>query len=253
MKNELNADWLKNSPIAHRGLQDIKNNIIENTLESIASAINKGYPVEIDIRLTKDNEIIIFHDKTLKRIAGIKKDISKYTLSDLKNLKLLNTDSKISSLKEVLELVDGKVPLLIELKVTVNFWRIKRLSKELSKILINYKGEYAIQSYYPKISKIYKKYDPNAKVGLLGPLLFPNKIFLNKLLFKYSVFRYKYDFIAYSINHVKNNKLFKKVIAKEIPLLFYHITNKNKEELAKIFNGNLIWADYEETGYLPKV
>lgn len=186
-----------------------------------------------------------------KRVAGIKKSFSKLSTDEINNIKLNGNVCKIATLKQVLELVDGKVPLLIELKVSVDLWKIKKLSKELNKVLINYKGEYAIQSYYPKIAKIYKKLNPEVPVGLVAPMFFPKKTIFNNFILKYLLFRYKYDFITYSINHIPKKKLLEKITLKNIPILFYHITNKEKEDLASKYKGNLIWADYEEKGYKP--
>lgn len=141
MKN----DFLKNIIIAHRGIFDNKK-VIENTINAFKKAINKGYTIELDLHLTKDNKIVVFHDDKLDRLTKSKGLIKDKTFEELKKLKLLNTDSYIPSLEEVLTLVDGKVPLLIELK---DDRKDHDLEKEVIKLLDNYKGLFAIQSFKP--------------------------------------------------------------------------------------------------------
>ena len=140
MKNS----FLKNSVIAHRGIYDNKK-IVENTIPAFKKAISKGYAIELDLHLSKDNKIIVFHDDTLDRLTDKKGKVESLPLEEIKKLKLLNVAS-IPTLEEVLELVKGEVPLLIELKDSRGF----TLEKEVSKILENYKGEFAIQSFDPR-------------------------------------------------------------------------------------------------------
>ena len=109
-----NNSWLLTSPIAHRGLWNER--IIENSLPAYQNAINHGYPIEIDIYQSADGELFSFHDKTLKRMTGADGFIFEKTSKELKELRLSNSTETIPTLKEVLSLVDGKVPLLIEFK-----------------------------------------------------------------------------------------------------------------------------------------
>ena len=141
MKN----NFLKNNIIAHRGIYDNKK-IFENSLEAFKKAIDKGYAIELDLRLTKDNKIVIFHDDKLERLTNEKGYIKDKNFIELEKIKLIN-NSKIPTFKEVLDLVNGKVPLLIELKSNI---KGTRLEKEVVKELKNYKGEYAIQSFNPR-------------------------------------------------------------------------------------------------------
>ena len=97
--------------IAHRGIYD-NEKIYENTLESFELAIKKGYIIELDIRITKDKKIVVFHDSNTKRITKQNKIIEESAYQELNNQNIIH----IPLLSEVLELVNGKVPLLIELK-----------------------------------------------------------------------------------------------------------------------------------------
>lgn len=135
-----------NTLIAHRGLFNNDKGVIENTIQAFEKAIEYKYIIELDVHSISDNIIVVFHDDNLKRLTGIDKKIKECTYNELRKIRLNNTDSYIPTLEEVLQLVDGKVPILIELKYN-KFVGV--LEKELMKILSKYTGEYAIQSFNP--------------------------------------------------------------------------------------------------------
>lgn len=156
-----NSDFLKNSIIAHRGIFDNKKTV-ENTINAFKKAINKGYTIELDLHLTKDNKIVVFHDDKLDRLSDGEGFINDKTLEELRKIKLID-GSVIPTFDEVLELVNGKVPLLIELKYSKGF----RLEKEVINRLDNYKGEFAIQSFIPSTIIYFRLFRKNYIVGLL--------------------------------------------------------------------------------------
>ena len=161
MKRDL--DFLKKTVIAHRGIFD-NLKVPENSVKSFIDAINKNYGIEFDIHLTKDNKIVVFHDDKLSRMTNKNGFIKDYTFEELKKTKLLNTKYYIPSLEEVLDLVDGKVPILIEIKYD---YKKKLLCKELIKVLDNYKGEFAIQSFDPSIVSYFRFHKNSYLRGLL--------------------------------------------------------------------------------------
>ena len=159
----INKDFfLLSSPIAHRGLWN--DTIVENSLLAYQNAVAHGYPIEIDLYSSKDGEIVCFHDDTLSRMTGKDGYVYEKTLSELKELSLQNSTQKIPTLKEVLSLVNGKVPLLIELKDQPDKSYIARAVQ----ILKNYKGEFAIQSFNPMYLLKIKKLAPEFIIGILG-------------------------------------------------------------------------------------
>ena len=134
--------FLTNTPIAHRGYHNSK--YPENSIAAFKNAMKYGYTIELDVHLTKDYKIVVFHDKTLKRVCNIDKCIEELTYEELSKYNLFDTKYKIPLLKEVLDLVNGKAGLLIETKV-IRF--NGKLEEELSKLLDNYKGPFAVQSF----------------------------------------------------------------------------------------------------------
>lgn len=139
---------------AHRGLHKEKNVSPENSLLAFQLAVENDYGIELDVQLSRDNIPIVFHDYDLNRVCGIDKKINDCDYENLKDINLYNSEQKIPTLKEVLDLVDGKVPLIIELK-----GETKDISvcKFIEPILDNYKGIYAIESFNPYMLKWYKE------------------------------------------------------------------------------------------------
>lgn len=156
---------LKGLYIAHRGLHDMKNGIPENSLPAFKAAVDKGFAIENDIHLTKDGIVVVFHDDTATRMCGTNKKICDMTLSEIKELKLLDTSFQIPTLKECLQVIDGKVPLLIEFKYDGN---AKALCKAAKDILKDYKGKYFVQSFYPQNLYFIRKYFKNICRGQLS-------------------------------------------------------------------------------------
>lgn len=130
--------------IAHRGLHNINEGIPENSMKAFSRAVEMGYPIELDIHLTKDGRIVVFHDDNLKRMTGVDKKINELTYDELSKLRLMGTDEKIPPLIDVLRLVKGRVGLLIELKDTAPLFVMEN---RLCKMMQNYPGFWAIQSF----------------------------------------------------------------------------------------------------------
>ena len=134
----------KNRYFAHRGLYSRDGSVPENSIASFSAAVQAGYGIELDIQLTKDDEIVVFHDEDLKRICGKDGLVIDYTLSEIKELRLLETDEQIPTFAEVLSLVDGKVPLIIEFK---GGKRNKVLCNKAMKYLRGVRDSFAVERY----------------------------------------------------------------------------------------------------------
>ena len=147
---------------AHRGLHD--SDTPENSLAAYSKAIEEGYGIEIDVQLSSDGEIFVFHDSTLERMCGVQKKLHELTAKELKELRLKGTDEQIPTLSEVLALVDAQVPLLIEVKY---YFETKKLCESLIEPLDAYYGSFAIQSFDPRVLRYFKKHRPRFARGQL--------------------------------------------------------------------------------------
>ena len=175
-----NIKFLKNNLIAHRG---IHSKYIENTIPAFQEAIKYNYTIELDIRLTKDKEIVVFHDSNLKRIFQINREINNLTLQEIKKYKYIPT------LIESLKIIDNKVPIIIDIKSN------KEIIKKLIKILDNYNGTFTVQSYNPFILLWFRRNRPNYIRGFL----IYKYIYLKSLLFIL-----KPDYIITNLSNLKN-------------------------------------------------
>ncbi|MCO4794737.1 MAG: hypothetical protein KC493_13545 [Bacteriovoracaceae bacterium] len=162
VESGFSIDWLLSQPIAHRGYHT--DTIPENSLASFEKACELGLSIELDVHLLKDGEVVVFHDVTLERMTGVKGKISSCDSKMLKDLKLLESDEHVPLLKEVLDLVKDRVPIVLEIKNT-NY--TGTLEDAVCSLLNSYTGRVTIQSFNP-LSLIHcKKKAPNRPRGIL--------------------------------------------------------------------------------------
>ena len=207
-----NIDFLKRSLIAHRGVHN--SNIPENTLPAFVKSVDKNYIIELDIHILKDNTIVVYHDHNLKKLTGVNKVIETLSYEQLSKIKI-NKKYTIPTLKQVMHIVNGKVPLLIEVKDVDNN---SKFEEELVKVLDNYKGEFAIQSMNPFVIDWFYK---NRKDYVIGLIIF-NELNYN-IVKKYTK---KIDFIS----------VYKKQLPFKINKLVLSWTIRNNKEYNKYKN-----------------
>lgn len=159
-------DELRGRYIAHRGLHDLCNGTPENSLAAFRQAVDAQLAVECDVHLTADGEVVVFHDDTLTRMCGVDGIVEQQTLAELRTYRLQNTDQTIPTLRELLELIDGRVPLLIELKT--HNGNDCALCEAVDAVLQHYTGVYWVQSFYPLALWWYKRYRPDVCRGQLS-------------------------------------------------------------------------------------
>jgi glycerophosphoryl diester phosphodiesterase len=146
------GEWLTTVPIAHRGLHDSR--LPENSLPAFEAAAEAGFGIELDIHLTADGELAVFHDDDTARMTGQVLTVTTATSADLAPLRLAGTDYGIPMLSDVLTTIAGKVPILIEVKTGSD---PARICPTLLAELMGYSGEFAIQSFDPRIVHWLKK------------------------------------------------------------------------------------------------
>jgi len=153
---------LQSTDYAHRGLHSKA--VPENSLTAFTLARDAGYGIELDVRMSADGKIFVFHDEHLRRMCGINKNLSDMTAAQIRSVYLTGGRERIPLLTEVLDLIEGRVPLLIEIKPSKNQFQ---LCKRLSLILDTYSGAFAVQSFDPRILEYFKKYRPRFARGQL--------------------------------------------------------------------------------------
>ena len=213
---EIFKTWLVERNIAHRGLHDAE--APENTIPAFEKAVQNSIPVEFDVQQISDGTLIVFHDKTLKRLTAKDGYVKKLKKEDLANCKIAGTEFVIPTLEEVLGVIAGQVPILIEIK---NTGKVGELEKALWGVLKNYEGEFAIQSFNPFSLEWFKKY-------------FLRRMSFNKIS--------EPHFISYDWRELPNHYVNK---YKNLPLLAWTI--KSQEEYLQVLPhcDNIIFENFE--------
>ena len=155
--------WLRDKPIAHRGLHG--GSRPENSLAAFDAAARSGYPIELDVHCSRDGQAIVFHDEDLQRLTGERGRLAERNADELGTLRLDGTDETIPTLSQVLDLVDGRVPILIEIK---NRGTPGRLEEVVLAAVKRYPGEVAIQSFNPHTVTWFRRAAPELTRGLLA-------------------------------------------------------------------------------------
>ena len=221
--------------IAHRGYFDNNGLIPENSLAAFRNAINAHYGIELDVQSTSDENVVVFHDDSLDRMCGINKIISDCTYEELKIYKLMNSDEHIPLFEDVIQLVDGQVPIIIEIKSGENW---KKTTNAIIKIMEGYKGLYCVESFDPFVLYMVKKRLPNIPRGQLStdyfkdhlPKSFVCKFLLTNLLLNLIS---KPDFIAYNFLRADqlSFRIFRRLFAND--LIAWTIKSQEQLEIAK--------------------
>jgi glycerophosphoryl diester phosphodiesterase len=159
-------DWLIARPIAHRGLHDAARGIVENTLTAAQAAVAKNYAIECDLQLSRDGDAIVFHDEMLTRLIGIDGDVADRDSADLTSLRYRGADAYIATFGDLLDLVAGRVPLIVELKS--RFDGDERLSLRAAALAETYAGPLAFQSFDPQMLRHLRAMHVTRPLGLIG-------------------------------------------------------------------------------------
>ena len=151
---------------AHRGLYDNHAGVPENSLPAFRAAAEKGYGVELDVQLSSDGYVVVFHDDTLDRVCGVHGDVVSFTLAELRQMKLLDTDEAMPLFTDVLDVLrQGTGPLIVELKAGR---RNDELCEKTREILRGYPGVYCVESFDPGIVRWFRKNAPEVIRGQLA-------------------------------------------------------------------------------------
>ena len=232
--------WLVNTYIAHRGLHDEE--APENSIAAFKKAMDKFYAIELDVHLLADGTVAVFHDDALARMTGKDGFIKLLKKEDLKNYKLLGTKECIPTFEEVLKLVNGSVPILVEIK---NTDKVGDLEKATVKLLKNYKGEYAVHSFNPYTVGWLKDNAPEIIRGQLGGYLKKDKLsFWKKIILKRMTLNRHTQphFISYEAGCLPN-KFVKKY--KQLPVLAWTVRSQQEYMHVVKFCDNIIFEKFE--------
>ena len=188
---------------AHRGLHNGER--AENSMSAFLAAVEAGYGIELDIRLSRDGKLVVFHDDTLLRVCGIDKRVDELSAEELSKLSLSGTADGIPLFSEVLCAVGGRVPLLVEIKEDRGDSRVSSAAAEM---LAEYKGKFIVESFNPISLKNFKRSLPSATIGVLSQSYLKDKNYRKFIYYLLGLMATNIicrpAFIAFNREHPKN-------------------------------------------------
>lgn len=234
-------DWVRDVPIAHRGLHGP--DYPENSLIAFSHAAAHGYAIELDVHLSQDGEVIVFHDETLDRLTDLKGLVSDFPSALLTQTKILGTHQTIPTLSQVLTSIGGKVPLYIELK---NPGPSGALEKKVHALVSAYTGPFAIISFNPYTLSWFKKNAPQILRGqtacrlrdLEGTLHFHKGIRFLCAHFLMN-WRSKPDFITYDLAALPHGLT--RLLRARTPVLTFGTQNEQDYKKALVVGHNFMF------------
>lgn len=254
---------------AHRGLHNNEGAAPENSMKAFTKAVEAGYGIELDIQLSKDNVPVVFHDYTLERVCGateracgtnekvcgVAGKVCEYTYVELQQYILFDSGERIPKFADVLKLVDGKVPLIVEFKTESTNMSLCTVA---DKLLKEYKGLYCVESFNPLVLFWYRRNRKNVVRGQLATAFWKTGEYRKTLLY-FALqnlllnFLAKPDFVAYDHKYPR-------MVSRQICHRLYRNTAvawtiKNRQELENakknfdlfIFEGFLPKGDMQES------
>jgi len=240
-------------PVAHRGLHDSTRNIIENTESSVRAAIEAGYGIEVDIQPARGGAPVVFHDRRLHLLTEGEGAAEEYSVKEIKGFAMRGTSDRIMELDELLEVVGGRAPLLLEIK---SDWRGKAaFEMAVAHSITNYNGPIGFMSYDPVCVAAIGRHVPHIPRGLVAGSLrgrrsVPIPGFLKRWMLRnlLSSVVARPDFIAYSIDALPHtapiiaNRLF------GLPLFTWTVRTEAQKAKAEHWADAMIFE-----GFRPKI
>ena len=223
--------WLTESNIAHRGLHAAGTAAEENTIAAVEAAVRKGYAVEVDVRCTAEDIVVVFHDDTLDRLTEAQGPVKLWGFQQLRKYNVGNSGQPIPSLPDIMDVVRGQVPLFIEIKSPGKGHDIQKLCAGVRHCFEGYAGPLAIMSFDPRITSWFRAYMPKYARGII----LGRDVLLHwhtRMLIPLWIKKTKPDFITCDVNLLPNGPC-TRWRKKGKPLLTWTVREKHMVPVAK--------------------
>jgi len=241
-------DWLTARPVAHRGYHDRTEGRIENTVTAVTAGVARRFAIEIDLQLTADEEVVVFHDDTVDRLADASGRVNELTLAALRATRLRDCHESIPTLDEILEAVAGRSPLFLELKSP---WTgDRRLEKAVARILAGYSGPVAVMSFDPLALREIRRLSPHLPRGLVAGRFVASEEHTVPARYR---FAYRHllaagvvlpHFIAYDVKGLPASAPLMIRHAFGVPLLTWTVRTEDEREIAARWADQMIFEGF---------
>jgi glycerophosphoryl diester phosphodiesterase len=231
-------EWYLNKPIIHRGLHNIFEGVVEHSRTAITRAIAAGLPIEVDIQNSADDGNFIFHDFVLHKLTNGKGEFREVKSDVIRSFSLIHTQNEpIMTLEELLELVDGRVPIMIEFKNREVV--IPPGIAEAARILSLYKGQFAVQAFSPILMEWFYERYPKFTRGFITSdtdILEARDHYLLCMLRN----RIKPHFLAHEMS-LRNCWTFQWIFEQDLPILAWTVRDDDDWNVARTFADNIVF------------
>jgi glycerophosphoryl diester phosphodiesterase len=242
-------DWLTARPVAHRGLHDAGAGVVENMPSAFAAAIAGNYGIECDLQITSDGEAMVHHDHVLGRLNEGDAPLRSKTAAELKAVKFRGTAERMMTLRELLDFVAGRVPLLLEMKS--RFDGDMRLPARLAEVVRNYSGPVSTMSFDPDQVAEIARIAPGLPRGIVAerwythrewtPLSAWQKQAMGNLL---HAFRTRPHFVNYSVKDLPAAAPLIARYAFGLPLLAWTVRNDSDRKRARVWANQMVFEGF---------
>ena len=235
-------DWLVQTPIAHRGLHDNNLSVYENSLSAFRAAMNRGYTIECDVRLSKDEVPVVFHDDSLDRLTNRTGPVRALDAAELGTLRLGLTDDRISTFGEMLQTVAGRVPIVAELKGS-SPEEDSRFIDRLVPLIENYDGKLALMSFDPWLVDQASRLSDRLPVGLTAEGTRADRLEQHR-----RTFAGKCSFLSYNTHHLPNSFVEWVRRNQRLPVISWTLRTPEEAERSRLYADQITFE-----GFLPPV
>ncbi|MHB2265098.1 glycerophosphodiester phosphodiesterase [Aliihoeflea sp. PC F10.4] len=237
-----NIDWLTKRPIAHRGFHDLNKTRWENTLSAFRAAIDHDYAIECDVHLSSDGVPVVFHDDDLKRLAGMEGSIFEKTAAEMAAVKIGGTDDHAPTVKEVLDLVAGRVPLVIELKGIEG--KDEGLVAAVAALLGDYSGPAAIMSFDHWLIRQFATHAPGIPAGLTAHGNKPEELEAH-----FSMLAHPISFVSWGVHDLPSP--FVAFVRDELsmPVITWTVRNEESRQVTQLYADQMTFEGFDPDGH----
>ena len=237
-------------PIAHRAFHDVAEGRPENSRAAVQAAVSRGYGIEIDVQLTRDDRAVVFHDYELQRLTDGFGRVRTRMASDLSTLKLKGSFETVPDLPEILSLVSGQVPVLIEIKDQDGALGedVGPLEAAVAASLDGYSGPVAVMSFNPHSVSAMQALAPSVPRGLVTDAFLPVNWTapadrLSALSAIVDFDRVGASFISHNHRHLSMPAV-ADLKARDVPVLCWTIRSPEEEAVARRIADNVTFEGY---------
>ncbi len=219
-------NWLTARPIAHRGLHDLNKKCWENSPTAFARAVEQGFAIECDVQITGDDKIVVFHDFALERLTGIQGFTRDRTADEMRKLNIGGTEDQVIGIPELLEIVDGRVPLIVEMKG--NPGKDDLMVDQIAADIADYSGQIAVMAFGHHLVRQFAEKLPNVPTGLVAEHTKPRDLEAH-----FSMLAHKVEFVSFDVDDLPNP--FVETVHDRLGLPVITWTVRTKEQLDRTY------------------